>query len=133
VKINHDRVLHKQRNRIERMFGRMKINRARAMLLTGKGMTAQEAKDYGIVHEILPRDEVLDRAKAIARDLLKLASVTLRLQRLLMLQNVKKLALDQLSQGLMIEGMTILQKYVACHVPQVILRRALAPHRSQLN
>jgi transposase len=31
VKINHDRVLHKQRNRIERMFGRMKINRARAM------------------------------------------------------------------------------------------------------
>lgn len=28
VKINHDRVLYKQRNRIERMFGRLKINRA---------------------------------------------------------------------------------------------------------
>jgi transposase len=28
VKINHDRVLYKQRNRIERMFGRLEINRA---------------------------------------------------------------------------------------------------------
>jgi transposase len=28
VKIEHDRVLYKQRNRIERMFGWLKINRA---------------------------------------------------------------------------------------------------------
>ncbi len=28
VKIEHDRVLYKQRNRIERMFGHLKINRA---------------------------------------------------------------------------------------------------------
>jgi transposase len=28
VKIEHDRALYKQRNRIERMFGRLKINRA---------------------------------------------------------------------------------------------------------
>ena len=28
VKIKHDRALYKQRNRIERMFGRLKINRA---------------------------------------------------------------------------------------------------------
>lgn len=28
VKIEHDRELHKQRNRIERMFGHLKINRA---------------------------------------------------------------------------------------------------------
>jgi len=27
VKIEHDRTLHKQRNRIERMFGYLKINR----------------------------------------------------------------------------------------------------------
>jgi transposase len=28
VKIKHDRVIYKQRNRIERMFGHLKINRA---------------------------------------------------------------------------------------------------------
>jgi transposase len=28
VKIEHDRALYKQRNRIERMFGQLKINRA---------------------------------------------------------------------------------------------------------
>ena len=28
MKIKHDRVLYKQRNRIERMFGHLKINRA---------------------------------------------------------------------------------------------------------
>lgn len=28
VKIDHDRTLYKQRNRIERMFGHLKINRA---------------------------------------------------------------------------------------------------------
>ena len=28
VKIEHDRTLYKQRNRIERMFGHLKINRA---------------------------------------------------------------------------------------------------------
>lgn len=28
VKIEHDRALYKQRNRIERMFGHLKINRA---------------------------------------------------------------------------------------------------------
>ncbi|WP_162896239.1 transposase [Novosphingobium sp. THN1] len=30
VKIEHDRALYKQRNRIERMFGQLKINRAEA-------------------------------------------------------------------------------------------------------
>ena len=30
VKIEHDRALYKQRNRIERMFGHLKINRATA-------------------------------------------------------------------------------------------------------
>ena len=32
VKIEYDRKLYKQRNRIERMFGHLKINRATAMI-----------------------------------------------------------------------------------------------------
>ncbi|KRR19377.1 transposase [Bradyrhizobium lablabi] len=34
VKIEHDRALYKQRNRIERMFGHLKVNRAIATATT---------------------------------------------------------------------------------------------------
>jgi enoyl-CoA hydratase/carnithine racemase len=89
------------------------VNRARALLLTGKALSAEEARALGVVHEIVERSTIVDRAMALAYDLLKLPSLTLRLQRPLMLQPIKKMMLEQLSHGLMLEGMTVLEKYNA--------------------
>ena len=42
------------------------INRARYFLITGQTLNAQECKDLGLVSEILSRDELLPRARALA-------------------------------------------------------------------
>jgi enoyl-CoA hydratase/carnithine racemase len=49
----------------------MGANRARYFLLTGQKISATEAKEMGLVNEVLPKDEVLPRAWELARELLK--------------------------------------------------------------
>ena len=44
-------------------------NRARSMLLMGKKLGAQEAIDWGVVAEVLPQDQLVDRAWEMAREL----------------------------------------------------------------
>ena len=41
-------------------------SRARYLLLMGYKLTAQEAREWGVVHEVLPKDKLLDRAWEIA-------------------------------------------------------------------
>ena len=41
--------------------------RARYFLLTGMKLGAQEAKEWGVVNEVLPKDQLLDRAWELAR------------------------------------------------------------------
>ncbi len=42
---------------------------ARYMSLTGRPISAQQVKDYGGVHSVVPAEKVLDEAMAIARDI----------------------------------------------------------------
>ncbi len=42
-------------------------NRARSMLLMGKKLGAQEALDWGVVAEVLPPDQLVDRARGRSR------------------------------------------------------------------
>src|SRR5688572_17386968 len=44
-------------------------SRARYLLLMGTALTAQEAREWGVVHEVLPREQLVDRAWEIAREL----------------------------------------------------------------
>ncbi|MEK7877903.1 MAG: enoyl-CoA hydratase/isomerase family protein, partial [Pseudomonadota bacterium] len=44
----------------------MGLNRARYLMLTGQVLTAKEAKDMGLVSELLPRDKLLPRAWELA-------------------------------------------------------------------
>ena len=46
-------------------------SRARYLLLMGYKLTAQEAREWGVVHEVLPKDQLLDRAWEIARQILR--------------------------------------------------------------
>src|SRR4029453_899464 len=75
-------------------------NRARYMLLTGKKLSAQEALEWGAVNEVLPKDELLDRAWELARELAKRPPLTLRYTRMLFTQDLKRAFLDELGHGL---------------------------------
>jgi enoyl-CoA hydratase/carnithine racemase len=81
------------------------LNRARYFLLTGQVLQAQEAKDLGLVSEILPRDELLPRARELAEVLVRQNPLVLRYSRLLLTQQVKRASLDLLGYGLALEGL----------------------------
>jgi enoyl-CoA hydratase/carnithine racemase len=75
-------------------------NRGRYLLLTGKKLTAQEAREWGAVNEVLPKDEVLNRAWELARELAMRPPLVLRYTRQLFTQDLKRAFLDELAHGL---------------------------------
>ncbi len=83
----------------------MGLNRARYFMLTGQELSAQECLNLGLVNEVLPQDQVVERAYELARQILKAKPMTVRLFRPTLLQQVKRMMLDSVSHGLMLEGM----------------------------
>jgi len=83
-------------------------NRARHFLLTGAEISSEEALRLGFVAEVVPHDQVMDRARAIARELAAKNPQMLRFSRVAMTQHIKRRMLDDLGYGLMLEGMGIL-------------------------
>lgn len=83
-------------------------NRSRHFLLTGSEIDAAEALRLGVVAEVVPHADVLDRAWAVARMLAAKPPLMLRYSRAAMTQNIKRRMLDDLGYGLMLEGMGIL-------------------------
>lgn len=79
-------------------------NRARYFLTTDLRLTAQEAKDWGAVNEVVPKDAVLDRAHEIAAKLLAKPTTTRRFTRHLLTQPFRKAAVNELNHGLLLEG-----------------------------
>lgn len=75
-------------------------NRARYFLLTGKKLSAREALEWGAVNEVLPKDQVLDRAWELARELVRRPPLTLRYTRQLFTHPLKRAFLDDLGHGL---------------------------------
>ena len=61
---------------------------------------AQEAKEWGVVNEVLPKDQLLDRAWELARELVKRPPLTLRYSRQLFTNPLKRAFLDELGHGL---------------------------------
>lgn len=85
----------------------MGLNRARYFMLTGQELDAPELLNLGLVNEVLPQDQLLDRAYELARQILRAKPMTVRLFRPTVLQQVKRLMLDNVSHGLMMEGMAV--------------------------
>jgi enoyl-CoA hydratase/carnithine racemase len=75
-------------------------NRGRYLLLTGKKLSAREALDWGAVAEVLPKDQLLDRAWELARELAKRPPLTLRYTRQLFTQELKRAFIGELGHGL---------------------------------
>ena len=86
------------------------MNRGRYFLLTGQTLSAQEAKDLGLVAEVLPQDKVLARAWEHAEALASKPTLLLRYTRLMFTEYLKKRMQDLLGYGLAMEGLALMEQ-----------------------
>jgi enoyl-CoA hydratase/carnithine racemase len=87
------------------------LNRAKYYMLTGKRIEPQEAVDLGLAAEVVPKAEILTRAHELAAEIMEAPESVVRLFRPTMMQHTKRLMLDGLSHGLMLEGMAALDHW----------------------
>ncbi|HMM76468.1 MAG TPA: enoyl-CoA hydratase/isomerase family protein [Gammaproteobacteria bacterium] len=99
------------------------LNRARYFLLTGQQLSAAEALQLGVVNEVMPRAELLERAWTLARLIRARPPLTTRLTREAMLMQVKRAMLDQLPYGLALEGLAACEHWPASFEAKNIAKR----------
>jgi enoyl-CoA hydratase/carnithine racemase len=80
-------------------------NRGRHFLLTGAELGAEEAQRLGVVAEVVPKGEVLARARAVARELAKKSHLTNRYSKITLTLEIKRRLLNDLGYGLALEGL----------------------------
>lgn len=85
----------------------MGLNRGRYFLLTGQVIGAEEAKQIGIVNEILPRERLLPRAWELARQLLLQPELNRRYARIVMTEQLRRQMNELLPYGLALEGLAV--------------------------
>jgi enoyl-CoA hydratase/carnithine racemase len=78
--------------------------RAQAMLLDPQPVTARQAKDLGVVAEVVPSGRALARAKEIAKSYLTKTEVTRRNTRIHFVQPIKERIVREVGYGLALEG-----------------------------
>ena len=86
------------------------MNRGRYFLLTGQTLSAQEAKDLGLVAEVLPQTQVVARAWEHAEALAQKPTLLLRYTRLMFTEYLRKRMQDLLGYGLAMEGLALMEK-----------------------
>jgi enoyl-CoA hydratase/carnithine racemase len=80
-------------------------NRGRVFLLTGQELDARTALEYGAVAEVLPRGQLLKRARELALNIAAKPILTRRYTRLALTQRIKRLLHEGLSLGLAVEAL----------------------------
>lgn len=86
-------------------------NRASYFLLTDQRITAQQALEWGVVNEVLPKHKVLERAYEIARQIAKRPPMATRYTRRLIARNKRRMVLNELEVGQMYELYAMRQFY----------------------
>lgn len=84
-------------------------NRGRYFLFTEETLSARQGLELGIVGEVLPADELLDRAWELARGLARRPGPMLRNTRTAATRFLRKAFEDALGYGLALEGVAALQ------------------------
>jgi enoyl-CoA hydratase/carnithine racemase len=77
----------------------------RYFLLTGQKLSAQEALALGVVSEVVPRDQLLARARVLAGHIASQPIRTIRYARTVLVQELKQRMQEYLGQGLAYEGL----------------------------
>ncbi len=88
----------------------MGYNRARYFLLTGQILNAAEAKDVGLVNEVVPRERLLSRAWELAYQLMRQPELNRRYARILLTELLRRQMSELLPYGLALEGLALLRK-----------------------
>jgi len=83
-------------------------NRGRYFLLTGQTLSATEAKELGVVNEVLTPKELMPRALELAKQILQKPPLTVRYARTCVTQRWKRLLDEALGYGLALEGLAAL-------------------------
>lgn len=81
------------------------VNRARYFLLTGQRIGADEARDLGVVNEVVADEDLLPRARTLARELCGQDDITLRYTREVMIEPLRRLVAGRIGHGLALEGL----------------------------
>lgn len=81
------------------------LNRARYFLLTGQSIGAHEAKELGLVNEVLPQDKLLERALEHAERLAKHPILHLKYTRIVLVEELKRRMQAELGYSLVLESM----------------------------
>ena len=87
----------------------MGYNRGRYFLLTGHKISAQEAKELGLVNEILPPDRLLPRAWEHAQNIMRMPELNRRYTRLLITEVLRRQMNELLPYGLALEGLALVR------------------------
>jgi enoyl-CoA hydratase/carnithine racemase len=82
--------------------------RGRYFLLTDQKLEAKQALDYGVVNEVVARDEVVPRALSIAKTIAAKPELARRYARVVLTREIKRLIHDQLSLGITHEALAAL-------------------------
>lgn len=83
-------------------------NRGRYFLMTGQEIGAREALALGLVGEVLPANELMPRARELARTIAARPAIANRYARVLLTRPIKERLAAELDQGLIMEGMAVL-------------------------
>jgi enoyl-CoA hydratase/carnithine racemase len=89
----------------------MGLNRGRYFLLTQQKLSAQKALDLGLVNEVLPRNELMLRARELAAQIAQQPPLALRYARLLLTQRLKQLMDESVGYGLALEGLSAIETF----------------------
>lgn len=85
----------------------MGLNRGRYFLLTGQVIKAKEAKEVGLVSEVLPKTKLLPRAWQLARKIMEQPELNRRYARILLTERLRREISELLPYGLALEGLAI--------------------------
>lgn len=83
-------------------------NRGRYFLLTGQVLDARTALEYGAVSEVVPSEQLLNRAWEVARSLAEKPELTRRYARAALTLEFKRLMHEGLGYGLSMEALAVL-------------------------
>lgn len=96
------------------------VKRAAYALLTGQAITAQQALEWGMVNEVLPRDQLIDRAFRIADHIMTQPRTTRRLTTQIVRRPWKQRIVNDLDGGFGIQMFGHVAKKRAIHTRQGI-------------
>ncbi|MBW2270619.1 MAG: enoyl-CoA hydratase/isomerase family protein [Deltaproteobacteria bacterium] len=86
------------------------LNRAKYFLLTEQTLSAEQARELGVVNEVLPAKKLMPRARELAAQLATRSPVTLRYTRVALNMLLRNAMQDGLSHGLALEGYSVMER-----------------------